>query len=177
MNHICQGVEVSLISGYDTFPVPLINIGAVIVVQEIVLSYGTHVRADAFAFLTQELLEGKAFPFGGCLNNLGFNAFIKTQTAWKVDWRTGSIAVQVVVHPAVLIHNQRDLNHLQIEVLAQVLFNKVFDLINGLHSVFGIQDGLIVGWENLLYFFVSADARSGQVCFFVCHDCLLSGVC
>ena len=35
-----------------------------------------------------------------------------------------------------LVHNKRDLNHLQIKFLAQVVFDEVFDLVKDLHSVF-----------------------------------------
>ena len=88
LNDVCQGIEVSLISSNYAFPVPLVNIGAMIMIQEIVFSYGAHIRADTFAFLAQELFQGKALPFGCCLNNLCFDALIKTQTAGEVDRRS-----------------------------------------------------------------------------------------
>ena len=46
---VLEEVEVALIGGHDPLPVPLIDVGGMVVVEEIVLAHGAHVGADALA--------------------------------------------------------------------------------------------------------------------------------
>ena len=68
-----QKLQIALLSGDSSLPIPLIDIGGMIVIEEVVFADSAHVGAEAFAGAAVELLEGDALPLGGGLNNLGLN--------------------------------------------------------------------------------------------------------
>ena len=68
---VLQEVEVALVGGDHALPVPLVHVGAVVVIEEVVLADGAHVGAQALARLHAELLQRHALPLGGRLDHLG----------------------------------------------------------------------------------------------------------
>src|SRR5208337_3145412 len=54
---LLQEIEVALLGGDGALPIPLVHVDAMVVVEEIVLADGAHVRAKAFARTHAEFLE------------------------------------------------------------------------------------------------------------------------
>src|ERR1041384_7288509 len=67
---LCKVIEIAFLRRHYSFPIPLIDISAVIVIQKVVLAHRAHVGAQAFAFAHAELLERYSFPFRRRLHNL-----------------------------------------------------------------------------------------------------------
>ena len=77
LSHDClEEFQIPLLVGYDPFPVPLIDVRRVIVIQKIIFANGPHVSADALAGVTIELLQCDSLPLGGRLNHLGINGVL-----------------------------------------------------------------------------------------------------
>jgi hypothetical protein len=90
--------QIALLGGDDAFPVPLVDISGVVVVQEIVFAYGPHLGADAFAGAAVELLEGHPFPFGGSLYDLGVEGmFVAIVRNMELNGSAGAVAIEHVV--------------------------------------------------------------------------------
>jgi hypothetical protein len=69
--------QIALLGGDGAFPIPLIDVGRVIVIEEVVFADGAHVGADAFAGAAAvELLKGNALPLGCGLNDLRVNRIL-----------------------------------------------------------------------------------------------------
>jgi len=47
--------EVALVFGYGKLPVPLVNVGTVVVVEEVVFADGSHIGEETFADIHSEL--------------------------------------------------------------------------------------------------------------------------
>src|SRR3989304_4556460 len=70
---VLQIVQVALLSCDRLLPVPLVHVHAVVMVEEVVLSHGTHICANTFANVHSELLQRHPFPFCGSLYDLGID--------------------------------------------------------------------------------------------------------
>jgi hypothetical protein len=90
-------IQVSIFFSDNLFPVPLVNVSAVVVVEEIVFSDGSHIGDQTLADFHSELLQCHTFPFGCGLDNLRTDWFFKTEPAGKLYRRPGTIAVEKVV--------------------------------------------------------------------------------
>ena len=164
--------EIALLSGDDALPVPLIDVGGMVVIQEIVLAHGAHVGADALANFAIELLERDAFPLGRGLHHLRVDGMqVAIVRDMKLNRRARPVAIEHVVDTALHIHDQRHLDHHQVEFLAQVVCDIAFHLEDGLLRLFRGQQGAVIPRQNLFQFFVIADSRSRQVGFFVFIQC------
>ena len=60
----------------DALPVPLVDVAAVVVIEEVVLAHGAHVGAEALAGLHVELLQRDAFPLRRGLHDLGIDGML-----------------------------------------------------------------------------------------------------
>ncbi len=169
-NRIGEELEVSLVRGDGPLPVPLIDIGAVIVIEEIVFADSLHVGADALPDLAIKGLESHALPLGGGLHDLRVDGLVQTQPAGEFHRRSRAVAVQHVVDAALAVHDQGHLDHHQVQFPAQVLLDVVLDAEQGLHGFTGREQRRIVTRQDLRHFLVRADARTGQVRFLVRHD-------
>ena len=138
-------------------------------VQEVILAHGLHVGADALADIAAKLLERHAFPLRGSLDNLGMYGFVESQPARKFHRCPRAVAIQVIINAAISVNDQRNLNHLQVEFLAQILLNVVLCCKDALHGFFRGKQGFVIFGQNLLQVIIIADSGSGQVCCFVCH--------
>ncbi len=133
-------------------------------VQEIVLADGSHVRANALAPLAMELFQRDSLPLRGRLHNLGIDGvFVVIVGNMERDRRARSIPVQHVIHTAFHVHDQRHLDHHQVEFFTEVIFDVPFYLEDRLLGFFLGQQGTIVGRENLLQFVVVANPRACKV--------------
>ena len=68
---VLQKVQRALVSGDDLFPVPLVHIDAVQVVQFFIAADGVHVGDKALAGAEAILVQGIALPFCQAVNDLG----------------------------------------------------------------------------------------------------------
>jgi arabinose-5-phosphate isomerase len=106
--------EVALFRRDDALPVPLIDVGGVVVVEEIIFAHGAHVGADAFTGAACELLERDSLPFGGGLHNLRVDGvFVTIVGDVELNGSAGTVAIEHVVDAAFCVDDQRDLHHHQ----------------------------------------------------------------
>jgi hypothetical protein len=135
-----QEVEVALLGGDDALPVPLIDIGGMVVIEEIVFADGAHVGADAFADSAIELLEGDAFPLGRRLHDLRVDG-MQVAIVRDVELNRGArpVAIEHVVDSALHIHDERHFDHHQVEFLAQVVLDIAFHLVRACCVSFGVS--------------------------------------
>ena len=132
-------------------------------VEEVVLAHGAHVGADTLPDLALELPQGHPLPLGRRLHDLGVDALLEAEPAGELDRRARAVAVEVVVDPALAVDDQRHLDHLEVELLAEVVLDGALDLEEGLLRVQAVEQGGVVRWKDLLHLRVRADAGSGQV--------------
>ena len=163
-----QEVEPALLSSNDALPVPLIDIGRMVVIEEIIFTDGAHIGADAFADSAIELLEGDAFPLGRRLHDLRVHR-MQVAIVRDVELNRGArpVAIQHVVDSALHIHNERDFDHHQVEFLAQAVLDIAFYLVQGLLRLFRGQQGAITLRQNFFQLLVIADSRPSQVGFLI----------
>ena len=141
-----------------------------VVVEEVVLAHGLHIGADSLPGTHSELLEGDAFPLRGRLHDLSVDGVLLVIIRdVKLNRCAGSVAVQVVVDPTLGIHDQRNLNHRQVQFLAEVLLDVTLHRKQRLHGLLGGQPRSVVRGKELHQFFVTTDARHGKVCLLVRH--------
>ena len=97
-------------------PIPLVDVGGVIVIQKIVFAHGAHVGADTFAGLAVELLQGDPFPLRRRLYDLRVDG-MHVAVVRDVERHRGAraVAIEHVIDAAVDVDNQRNLNHHQVE--------------------------------------------------------------
>jgi hypothetical protein len=133
-HHLGQEFQIPLLRGHHPFPVPLIDIGTVIVIQEIVLAHRLHVGVDALPPLAVESLESHPLPLGGCLDDLRPDRLIETETAREFHRGSGAVSIEVVVDTTRLIDDQRYLHHHQIELFGQTVLDITLDLEESLHG-------------------------------------------
>ena len=113
-----QEVEVALFGDENALPVPLIDVGGVVMVEEIIFADGAHVGADAFADTAVELFQGNAFPLGGRLHDLGIDGMqVAVIGNVELDGGAGAVAVEHVVDAAFDVDDERDFHHHQVEFL------------------------------------------------------------
>jgi hypothetical protein len=85
---LSQVSKIALIGCDHLFPVPLVDVAAVVMVEEVVLADCSHVCADAFAWPAVELLERCSLPLGRCLHYLSINrVLVAVITDVKADRR------------------------------------------------------------------------------------------
>ena len=136
-DNFLQKGQVALFGSYDALPVPLVDVGAVVMVQEVVLADGAHVGAHALVHLAPELLERHALPLGGRLHDLRIDGVLIVIVGnMERDRRARPIPVQHVIHAAFGVHDQRHLNHHQVEFFTEVIFDVPFYLKDRLLGFF-----------------------------------------
>ena len=124
-----QEAQTALVSRDHALPVPLIDVGAVIVIEEVVFADGPHIGAEPFARLQVELLQRHPLPLGRGLDHLGVDGvLIAVVGDVELDRRAGPIPVKIVVNARFLIHNQRHGDHHQVQFFAEIFFDIVFHL-------------------------------------------------
>ena len=169
LNHLGKKVQIALLRRDHSLPIPLVDIGAVIVIQEVVLAHRPHIRIQAFAHLHAELFEGHAFPLGGRLHHLGADGLVQAEAAGKFDRRTGAIPIKIIVDAALLADDQGNLDHDQIQFFAEIVGDVAFESGEGDLCFFGIEDGFVIRGQDFRHFLVSADAGAGEIGGFIIH--------
>ena len=170
-------LDVPILRRNHLLPIPLVDIAAVIVVEEVIFAHGFHVGANAFADLAVKLLQGHSLPFGGRLHDLGLDAFVEAQPAGKLDGRARAVAVEVIVDAALAVNDQRNLDHHQIEFLAQVLLDVVLDCKERFLRVLATEKRFVISRQIFRDLFIGADARTRQIRLLVFLFCNCCGSC
>jgi len=134
-----QEVEVTLLGGDGKLPVPLVDVGGVVVVEEVVLADCAHICQQTFADIHTELFQGHSFPFCGGLDELGADGFVEAEAAGELDWCTGAVAVEEVVDAGFDVDDEGDGDADEVELFAEVLLDVVFDGVGGDLSFLGRQ--------------------------------------
>ena len=114
-----QELEVALLGGDDALPVPLIDVGGMVVIEEIVLAHGAHVGADTLTNFAIELLERDAFPLGRGLHHLRVDGMqVAIIRDMELNRRARPVTIEHVVDTALYIHDERHFDHHQVEFFA-----------------------------------------------------------
>ena len=121
---LLQGLQGAVLGGDGALPVPLVDVGAVVVVEEVVLAHRSHVGAQAGARAHPELAQRHALPLGGGLHDLGVDG-VDPVVVGDVERHRGARAVPVqhVVHPGLGVDDQGHLHHLETELAAQAVLD------------------------------------------------------
>ena len=170
LHHPRQERQVPLFIGDGELPVPLVDVHAVVVVEEVVLADRPHVRAQAFAGAHSELPEGHPLPLGRGLDHLGLEGVpVAVVRDVELDGGARAVAVEVVVNPAFHVDDEGHRNHGQAELAAEVLLDVALDREDRVLGLPGIEKRAIVRWQDLHQLVVVADARSREIRPFVQH--------
>ena len=159
-----QEVRGCAVVGDDPFPVPLIDIAAVVVVEEVVLAHGAHVGADALAGLAAELLQRDPLPFGRGLHDLRIDwVHVAVVADVELHGSARAIPVEHVVDAAVAVDDERHRDHHEVQLAAEVFLDVLLDREDRPLRFPRRQQGVVVPRQHLLEIGVTADARSGEI--------------
>ena len=133
-----QEAEIALFGGDDALPIPLIDVGAVIVIEEVIFADGAHVGAEAFARLHVELLQRHPLPLGRGLNDLGIDGvLVAIIRDVELDRRARAVAVEIVIDARLLVDDEGHGDHHQVQFFAEVVFDVLLHLEDRPLGVFG----------------------------------------
>ncbi len=161
---VLEVVQVPVLDRDGLLPVPLVHVGAVVMVEKVVLPDRAHVGEKPLTGLKVELLQRHPLPLRRGLNDLSFDRVeIAIVRDAELNGSPGAVPVQHVVDPAVGLHDQRNLDHHQVELLAQVLFDVVLHGVDGVLRESGREERFVIVGEHAVDLFVRADPRAGEV--------------
>ena len=123
----------------DLFPVPLIHIDGVEVVQLLVAADGVHVAVQALAHPEAVVLQGLALPLGQRLHHLCFGAAVL-----DVEGDLPLDAVQVVVQAGGRLQKQRRGHAVEVQRGAERVCEQPLHRADGALGVVQVQRGRIV---------------------------------
>ena len=168
-------IEVAILGGDDLLPVPLIDVSRMVMIEEVVLANGTHVGEKTLADLESVLLKREPFPFSNGLHDLGVDRvlFIIVLNV-EIDRRARPVAVEIIVHTAVAVDDEGALDAHEVKLAEQTVFDVILDSLEGDLRFFRVKKRLIVVGQHVPEYFIIADTRSGEICYFVWHCTILS---
>ncbi len=134
-----------------------------VVVQEVVLADGPHVRVDPLANFTLELLERPPFPLGSGLHDGRVYGFFDSEAAIELDRRPRAVPIEHVVHAGRHFDDQRHLDHHQVQLPGETLLDVFLHIVNGLLGALSAKQRLVIPGQDLVDFLIGTDAWSGQV--------------
>ena len=121
------------------FPVPLVHVDGVEIVQIFIAADGVHIAVQALAHAEVVVLQGLALPFCQRLHHLCFNAAVLDI---KGDFALH--AVQVVVQAGGCFQKQRRRHTVQVQRGAQCVGKQALDRADGALGVVQVQRGRVV---------------------------------
>ena len=134
-----QIVQIPVFPGNDLFPVPLVHINGVDVVQLLIPANGVHIRIQAVSDGKVVPFQGQPLPLGQGVDHLGI-----LLNGGNIKADRPLVAVQVVVQSGILRDEQRRRDPLQVQGAGKLLLKGLFDIGNGPLGVIGIQGGGVV---------------------------------
>ena len=160
-NGILQIIQRTVFPGDDLFPVPLVYIDGMQVIQHFFIAADSiHIGIQSFAHVKIIIFQGKAFPFGQGMDDLEFGA----AHGRDVKGNGALITVEVIIEAAVCGDEQRCGNAFEIESCTQMPLKCLLDqfdgtlrIIDGKHGMvpFGdshsIHNGKILSHQNVFY--------------------------
>ena len=133
--------------GNDLFPVPLVHIDGMDIVQLFVPADGVHIGVQAVAQGEVVPLQGQPLPFCQGMDYLGIHSH-----SGNIEGYRPFHTAQVVIQTGALGDEQRSGNALQVQRLGKLLLKGFFDIGNGPLGVVGIQNGgIILGDVDLIH--------------------------
>ena len=109
-----QKFDIALLGGDHALPVPLVDVGRVVVIQEVIFADGAHVGANAFSGPAIELLECNSFPLASSLNYLCIDrVLVPIVRDVELTGSARPVAIEHVVDAALYVDDQRNLDDLQ----------------------------------------------------------------
>ncbi len=125
--------EGPLLRGDDLFPVPLVHIDGVDVVQILIGPEGIHVRVDAPAGSNAQFIQFQAFPF--CQGVHDFGACLVHPLDGEGDRPLDAVQIVIDTGAAENDHGGRDAQQRQLG--GQVHLEHVFDGFDGFFGILG----------------------------------------
>ena len=159
-----QVVERPVLVGDRPLPVPLVDVCAVVVVEEVVLADRAHVGEQPFAGAHAELRERHPLPLGRGLDHLGVDRMeVAVVGDVEPDRRARAVAVEIVVHAARRVDDQRHLHHRQPKLLAEPVLDQPLRRVEGLHRLLRREQRPVVERQQPRELLVAADARTREI--------------
>ena len=132
-------IQVPLFGADDLFPVPLVHVDAVEVVQLVLVpADGVHVRIQALAGVKIIALQGQALPFGQALHHLRPGA-----GAEDVEGNGAFHPVEVVVEAGILRHKEGGGDPVEIQQGSQPVLKEALEQGNGFLRLVNGKEALI----------------------------------
>ena len=138
-----ERVECAILARDDLFPVPLVHVDRVEVVQLLVASDGVHIGVQAAAHVEIIALQRQALPLGQRMHHLALGAHGR-----HVEADGALHAVQVVVQAGLSPHEQRRGHAAQVQRVRQLHLEVVLDKLNGQLGVEGVQRRRVAVWDH-----------------------------
>ena len=133
-----QIFDLAVLGADHLFPVPLVHINAVQVVQLFIAANGVHIGIQAVAGIKPIVTQGLALPLGKALHHLALFAAVQ-----HIKLHRAFYTVQIVVQAGAHFHKQRGRHTVQAERAAQIILKQAFDQADGTLCIIQVQHGLI----------------------------------
>ena len=167
---VLEIVEVAVLVADDLLPVPLVHVGAVVVVEEVVLAHRLHVgAAHPRACGRSNCASASRFHFVAAWTTCASIFLSRPRPRLELHGRARPVAVEHVVHAAVAIDDQRHLHHVEIQLATESVFDVALHFEERLHRLHGGEQRLVVVGEDLRNLLVRADSGSREIGLFVRH--------
>ena len=132
-------VQIPVAALNDFFPVPLIDVDRVQIVEHILVAAdGVHVGIKALAGIEIIAVERHALPLGERLDDLRLLASLG-----NIEQNRALVAVEIVVQAAGLFQKQRRRNAKQIQLRGELILKQTFEQADGLLRVINAEQALI----------------------------------
>ena len=156
--------EGALLGRDRPLPVPLVDVGGVVVVEEVVLADGAHVGDEPLAGLHAELAERHSLPLRRGLDHLGVDRVLLVVVRNpEAHGRSGAVTVEVVVDAARRVDDQRHLDADQVELAAQTVLDVTLHGRKRALCLVRVQQRRVVPRQDLLELGIVADPRACEV--------------
>ena len=132
-------------------------------VEEVVLTDRAHVGDDALADRAVELLQRHPLPLRGRLHHLRAQSRLDAEAAGESDRGAGTVAIEIVVHAALLGDDQRHFDAEEVELAAEAVFDEALDCGNGLLSLLAVEQRGVMIRQDLGDLLIGADAGAGEI--------------
>jgi len=125
-HHFLQILGVTLRLQHDLFPVPLVDVNGMQVVELLVAADGVHIAHDAFPHVEVVTLEGIALPLGKRMHDFGVIA-----DGGHVEAHGALDAIEVVIQAGLGIYDERCCHAHEVQRRAQLGQEHMLDALDG----------------------------------------------
>ena len=133
-------------------------------VEEVVLAHRAHVGDEPFAGLHPELLQRDPLPLRRRLDDLRVDRVLAVVVRdVERDGPARAVAVEVVVHAALGVDDERDLDPHEVQLAAEAVLDVPLDGRDRALRLLRVEKRRVVVRQDLLQLLVVADARTGEV--------------